>query len=518
MNVRAGFRCAAVRSRISADFLFLALVILSPPHYCLNIFYMYAVLYVRQCYSPLIDERCHHMKNSSAVVLRTANVAIMTGLLAGFFALPANAGFEWTPPPPAPAIAPMSMPEVPAAPAASVEAVELTPVPVSSEPEMSAMEAPAGVEDIPAPMADVSDIAATPSIEKENTELPASPFSETLDAPGGINGGSYADAMGFGSDIPLALALGQIVPPSFAYSFASNVNPGLKISWNGGKPWDQALNESLNPLGLRADIVGSAVIVRNMSSSTSAAPEETQMPDQTPSDVSAQSQEAMMIEQAVVPETAAQQISLRGEGTAEHYPRRSPPKTSFRSSIFTPDEQKGNSAPPPPAMEDDHAVIIENEVQNSVMPARDADVAAAFEPAAPAAAAMPQPTPLIAQRISYADETMADHSDRLVSEKPAVENNSHKTLDPFEVSFWRAEAGENLQEVLNSWAETAGVEVLWDSGYNYKLPTAISLHGTFPDAVSKVFSLYGKTEPRPQGRLHPNLPKGPSVLLVENYP
>ena len=230
-----------------------------------------------------------------------------------------------------------------------------------------------------------------------------------------------------------------------------------------------------------------------------------------------------MIEQTVAPEPAVQPVSLRGEGTAEHYPRRSPSKQSFRNSIFTPDEQKGNAAPPPPAMADDHAVIIENEVSDSVMPPRDADVAAAFEPAATAAAApMPRPAPLIAQRISYADETMTDHSPILmgrdVPESIATQDSDNKTLDPLQVSFWRAEAGENLQEVLNGWAETAGVEVLWDSGYNYKLPTAISLHGTFPDAVSKVFSLYGKTEPRPQGRLHPNLPKGPSVLLVENYP
>ena len=132
------------------------------------------------------------------------------------------------------------------------------------------------------------------------------------------------------------------------------------------------------------------------------------------------------------------------------------------------------------------------------------------------------PVSLTAQKISYADETMVDQAagltQRSVSRGVAVENSGNKTLDPFEVSFWRAEADQSLQSVLSEWAETAGVEVLWDSGYDYKLPTSISLHGTFPDAVSKVFSLYGTTEPRPQGRLHPNLPKGPSVLLVENYP
>lgn len=465
------------------------------------------------------------MKNSSVAICRTA----LAGLLVGFFAAPAYAGFEWTPPPPAPAMAAMpaeAMHNVPASPAAFVEAIELTPAPVTSEGDV------APLMEAPAPMAVVEDIALpapapTPAIEQESTALPASPFSETLDAPVAA-GGPYAEAMGFGTDIPLALAMGQIVPSTFSYSFASNVAPGLKISWNGGKPWNQVLNESLAPHGLQAKIVGTAVIVRTVSGGASALDETARLPDHAMSDFSAQSQEALMREKATteaVAEPAGTQVSLRGEGTADNYPRRSPQKKNFRGSIFTPDEKKGNSAPPPPAMEVDHAVIIENEVRGSAMPPRDADVAAAFEPAAPASMlrAIPAaaPTPLTTtQKISYADEAVIDRASVLTERDVpgVVENNSSKTLDPFEVSFWRAEANENLQDVLKSWSETAGVEVLWDSGYDYKLPAAISLHGTFPDAVSKVFSLYGKVEPRPQGRLHPNLPKGPSVLLVENYP
>ena len=47
-----------------------------------------------------------------------------------------------------------------------------------------------------------------------------------------------ADVVGFGTDMPLALALRQIVPADYAFSFGENVNPGYRVSWSGGKAWD----------------------------------------------------------------------------------------------------------------------------------------------------------------------------------------------------------------------------------------------------------------------------------------
>lgn len=57
---------------------------------------------------------------------------------------------------------------------------------------------------------------------------------------------------GFGKDMPLALALSQIIPDSYAYSFSSDVNPGVRINWNGGKSWDVVLGEALEALNLSA--------------------------------------------------------------------------------------------------------------------------------------------------------------------------------------------------------------------------------------------------------------------------
>lgn len=72
---------------------------------------------------------------------------------------------------------------------------------------------------------------------------------------------SYAQAVGFGTNIPLALAISQIVPPDYPYSFSENVNPGVRINWSGGKPWNVVLQEAIAPHGLTLVISGNGVMI-----------------------------------------------------------------------------------------------------------------------------------------------------------------------------------------------------------------------------------------------------------------
>ena len=52
---------------------------------------------------------------------------------------------------------------------------------------------------------------------------------------------------GFGNDMPLALAIRQIVPARYAFSFGLGVNPAQRINWKGGKPWNEVLSDALAP-------------------------------------------------------------------------------------------------------------------------------------------------------------------------------------------------------------------------------------------------------------------------------
>ena len=72
----------------------------------------------------------------------------------------------------------------------------------------------------------------------------------------------YAEAVGFGRDLPLALALSQVIPEQYSPSFAQNVDAGVTVSWEGGKSWNQVLNDMLRPKNLTAVIQGNQVIIQ----------------------------------------------------------------------------------------------------------------------------------------------------------------------------------------------------------------------------------------------------------------
>lgn len=80
------------------------------------------------------------------------------------------------------------------------------------------------------------------------------------------------EVVGFGSDMPLALALQQIAPPGYAFSFGEDINPGAKVSWTGGKGWIDVMQEMIAPLDLSADIRGKAIFIHHQQQSYNAAP------------------------------------------------------------------------------------------------------------------------------------------------------------------------------------------------------------------------------------------------------
>ena len=72
---------------------------------------------------------------------------------------------------------------------------------------------------------------------------------------------SYEVIEGFGKDMPLALALRQIVPAKYAFSFGSGVNPGERISWQGGKPWNEVLSDATSSAGIKVVIKDKKVLL-----------------------------------------------------------------------------------------------------------------------------------------------------------------------------------------------------------------------------------------------------------------
>ncbi len=55
---------------------------------------------------------------------------------------------------------------------------------------------------------------------------------------------------GFGSDLPLVMALQQVIPSDYPFSLEDGVAPDTRVSWKGDRPWQQVLAEMLSPQGL----------------------------------------------------------------------------------------------------------------------------------------------------------------------------------------------------------------------------------------------------------------------------
>ncbi len=167
----------------------------------------------------------------------------------------AYAGFQWVP------SAPQATPPVYVPPAIDSGAALSTG---SVGPAINTLEAPLVIN--PNPLqgmsAPVQSIVSNPvAVEVQPQSAPAVPSNEV-----------FAEIAGFGSDMPLALALRQIVPPEYGFSFGDGVNPGYRVSWNGGRPWNEVVSEMLAPLNLSAEVLGKVVVIESNADDLSIGP------------------------------------------------------------------------------------------------------------------------------------------------------------------------------------------------------------------------------------------------------
>jgi hypothetical protein len=63
-------------------------------------------------------------------------------------------------------------------------------------------------------------------------------------------------AFGFGRDVPLDFAVRQVAPRWVHVSYGDSVDRQVRVSWHGGRPWNQVLGGVLMPLGLHMKMSG----------------------------------------------------------------------------------------------------------------------------------------------------------------------------------------------------------------------------------------------------------------------
>ena len=347
------------------------------------------------------------LKKSPSFVCLCSGIAMLTLPLSA-----AHAGFDWTPP---------RTQQVPdATPQVAPQAAPSELAPLTPEPVEAGLPVPVGTVDAPEPItpAPITPAPVAPVVAPAPVAMPSqtpAPSAPAPSAPVATN----AVVQGFGKEIPLALALRDIVPSSYTYAFGSGDMASVKISWRGGKAWQDVLAAALAPQNLQASVSGNTVtIIRGM---------------------------------AAVPAAPMKRLAI-----------------------------------------EDHP----------------AETAA---PAAPAVA----PIPLMGDAL-----TSTKQNDDVppvpvaTAPTPAPSSATLPVIDLSAVKSWEARPGMTLRSTLESWSKTANVELSWSTAYDYPVNTAFHFNGTFHQAIDALIASYHTENPAPKGFLYPNLPKGPSVLLV----
>ncbi len=180
-------------------------------------------------------------------VMRKNHLSLSTSMLCfslvlGVSLLPtrAQAGFEWVPPgttvidqaPQAPAASKAQVPSGSLDSVAPVTIEGTAPLPLA--PNVPAL-APVGAKSAPARAPEhvlVPPASAQKDMAAQGKELDAKPVK------------------GFANDIPLTVALRQILPSDYGFSMAQDVDAGALVSWRGGAPWRQTLSDMLHVAGL----------------------------------------------------------------------------------------------------------------------------------------------------------------------------------------------------------------------------------------------------------------------------
>jgi hypothetical protein len=102
------------------------------------------------------------------------------------------------------------------------------------------------IEGVPAPLAMTAPAPPAPTAEPPaGVPTPPAPVRP-----------HPAVATGFGTDVPLEFAIRQVVPPAWHVAYAAGVDRQTQVSWQGGRPWNEALNGVLRPLGLHMKLSG----------------------------------------------------------------------------------------------------------------------------------------------------------------------------------------------------------------------------------------------------------------------
>ena len=318
----------------------------------------------------------------------------------------------------------------------------------------------AGVVASPSVQSSTSPVIAPAQVMKEELALPMpgdnlSDLAPVTPPPMATN--DQTIIAGFGKDVPLAIALEQIIPAGFAPAPAEDINMGQIVTWEGGKPWPDVLNATLAPLNLTASIDGKSVKI------TPVAPVQFPTPDDP------------------MPELAATDM------------------TPIDLAPATPAEETQGTIAAPGNLD---TTLVDDLSPNQ--PRR------VITQAVPDIAEPPPPQDRSDLGLQYSPPLPSDNGPM------ALPMAAAPPADIGRVDVWTALAGQDLRATLDAWSHRVNVRLVWESPYMYAVQDTQSDARPYSDAITSLLDQFENTGvgPKPQATLYQGNGLDPAVLVI----
>jgi hypothetical protein len=173
-------------------------------------------------------------------------IATVVFVVTGFslIAVPAKAGFQWVAP------AESAQPPVSATPNYPSMSNEAPPPSLTPAPAVPVTQsAPISVTPLAGEGSEISPIVieGTPM---PSSSQPAPAMNQQNASLGSLPSMPDTTVQGFANNVPLAVALREVLPPGYGFSIDQDVDLGTLVSFQGGRPWRDTLQSMLSPAGL----------------------------------------------------------------------------------------------------------------------------------------------------------------------------------------------------------------------------------------------------------------------------
>ena len=246
----------------------------------------------------------------------------------------------------------------------------------------------------------------------------------------------FAVVEGFGSDVPLALALRQVAPPSYAFSFGNGINPGYRVSWSGGRPWNEIVGDMVAPLGYGVRITKKTVLIYTPGQASAPQDNPSSAPEPAPSNT-----DSYFNMQALEPAAGDAGADISEESENSHAVSEGAPQELSTERVSRPRAVKRINVRDPGGEE-----------QNT------------------------QPETALQKMAAMANQAV----DSLIP--------SANSKDTPEQRFWESRADESLRDTLDRWSREENVQLVWDVSYDYPISSDNQIQGSFEHAVEALIN------------------------------